>query len=188
MHKPSLPKARGAGKRNHAAKPVFQLRHPRELCLLCAVSKLRVFIKYWLVIVLWFALIFVASADTNSAQRSSRIIGPLLHWLFPEMPEETIGLVVLFARKCAHLTVYGVLALLYWRAFRKPVKNDSRPWSWIEARNSLIGVVLYATTDELHQQFVPGRFGELTDVLIDSAGGAMGLLALWAWGRWRKRW
>lgn len=188
MHEPSLPKARGAGKRNHAAKPVFQLRHPHELCLLSAVSKLRVFTKYWLVIVLWFALIFVASADTNSAQHSSRIIGPLLRWLFPEMAEETIGLVVLFARKCAHLTVYGVLALLYWRAFRKPVKGDTRPWSWIEARNALIGVVIYAITDELHQAFVPTRQGSVLDVFIDTIGGAMGLLALWAYGRWQKKW
>ena len=32
--------------------------------------------------------------------------------------------------------------------------------------------------------------GVLTDgtVLIDSTGGALGLLALWAYGRWRKKW
>ena len=166
----------------------FQLRQPRELCLLCAVFKLSDFLKYWLVIVLWFALIFVASSDTKSSQRSSRIIGPLLHWLFPEMPEETVGDVVTLARECVHLAVYGVLALLYWRAFRKPVKNDTRPWSWIEARNALIGVVIYAITDELHQAFVPSRQGSVLDVFIDTVGGAMGLLALWAYGRWRKKW
>jgi VanZ family protein len=149
--------------------------------------KLRVFLKYWLPIVLWFSLIFIASGDTNSAQRSSRIIGPLMHWLFPEMPEESVGHVVLFARKCAHLTVFGILALLYWRAFRKPIKRDPRPWSWIEARNALLGVVVYAITDELHQAFVPNRQASPTDVLIDTIGGLLGLLALWTWGRWRKR-
>jgi VanZ family protein len=152
------------------------------------VSKLRVFVKYWLVIVLWFALIFVASGDAQSSQRSSRIIGPLMRWLFPEMPEETVGEAVLVVRKCAHLTVYGVLALLYWRAFRKPMKNDTRPWSWIEARNALIGVAMYAITDEVHQTFVPPRQGTVTDVLIDTLGGAMGLLALWAFGRCRNKW
>ena len=145
-------------------------------------------VKYWLPILLWFGLIFVASGDTNSAQRSSRLIGPLLHWLFPDLSEETIGHVILFARKCAHLTVYGVLALLYWRAFRQPVKNDTRPWSWTETRNALIGVVIYAITDELHQAFVPTRQGSVLDVFIDTVGGALALLALWAWGRWRKRW
>jgi VanZ family protein len=152
------------------------------------VSRLRVFLKYWLPIVLWFALIFVASSDTQSSQRSSRIIGPLLRWLFPELAEETIGLVVLLVRKCAHLTVFGVLALLFWRAFRKPVKNDPRPWSWSEARNSLVGVFVYAVTDEVHQAFVPSRQGSALDVVIDTLGGAAALLALWIYGRWRKKW
>lgn len=35
---------------------------------------------------------------------------------------------------------------------------------------------LYAATDEFHQLFVPGRAGLLTDVLIDAAGAAIGLL------------
>jgi VanZ family protein len=78
--------------------------------------------------------------------------------------------------------------LLFWRAFRKPVKGDTRPWSWGDARNAWVGVVLYATTDELHQAFVPGRFATFHDVLIDSVGGALGLFALWIFGRWRKRW
>ncbi len=82
----------------------FGLPRCSEPCLLCAVSKLRVFLKYWLVILLWFGLIFAASSDENSARRSSSIIGPLLHWLSPNMPEETVDHVVLFARKCAHLT------------------------------------------------------------------------------------
>jgi VanZ family protein len=188
MHDSSVPKAPRAGNRNHAAKSVFQLRQPLGLCLLCAVSRLRVFVKYWLPIVLWFALIFIASGDTKSSQRSSRIIGPLMHWLFPEMSEDTIEVVVLFARKCAHLTVFGILALLYWRAFRKPVKNDTRPWSWVEARNAVIGVLIYAVTDEVHQAFVPARQGSVLDVVIDTFGGALGLLALWAYGRWRKKW
>jgi VanZ family protein len=152
------------------------------------VSKLRVLVKYWLPILFWFALIFVASGDTKSSQRSSRIIDPLLRWLFPEMSEEAIGHVVLIVRKCAHLTVYGVLALLYWRAFRKPVKKDTRPWSWTEAHHALIGVVIYAITDELHQAFVPSRQASVMDVFIDTVGGATALLALWACGRWRKKW
>lgn len=164
------------------------MRHAREVGLLCGVSKLRVFVKYWLPIVLWFALIFIASSDQQSSQRSSRIIGPIMRWLFPDMPEETVGLVILFVRKCAHLTVFGVLALLFWRAFRKPAKRDPRPWSWIEARNALIGVVIYAITDEMHQAFTPSRQGSPWDVLIDTVGGACALLALWAFGRWRKKW
>jgi VanZ family protein len=35
---------------------------------------------------------------------------------------------------------------------------------------------LYAATDEIHQLFVPGRYGKFHDVLIDSAGVAVGIL------------
>jgi VanZ family protein len=164
------------------------LPRSREPGLLCAVSKLRLFLKYWLVILLWFALIFLASSDTQSSGRSSRIVRPIVLWLFPQASPQTVEKVVLGVRKCAHLTEYAVLALLFWRAFRQPVKRDSRPWSWAEARNACLGVVLYAATDELHQWFVPSRQASLLDVLIDSSGGALGLLALWAWGRWRKWW
>ncbi len=178
----------GGGAIQIPAASVFCLPRPREPGLLCAVSNLRAFVKYWLPIVLWFALIFVASSDQDSAQRSSRIIGPLLRWLFHEMPEDTVGALVLFVRKCAHLTVFGILALLFWRAFRKPVKHDARPWSWREARHALIGVVIYAITDEVHQAFTPNRQGSSVDVLIDTVGGAAGLLALWAYGRRQRKW
>ena len=36
--------------------------------------------------------------------------------------------------------------------------------------------VLYAATDEIHQLFVPGRYGQWTDVAIDAAGVALGAM------------
>ena len=150
--------------------------------------KLRPFFKYWLPVLLWMALIFSASSDTNSFAHSSRIIAPLLHWLFPRMPDDTIHFIVLVVRKCAHLTEYAMFALLLWRALRKPVKNDPRPWLWRETRLVLLMVALYAASDEFHQCFVPTRTAQVSDVFIDAAGGAAGLLALWIIGRWQKHW
>ncbi len=37
---------------------------------------------------------------------------------------------------------------------------------------------LYAATDEFHQLFVPGRSGQISDVILDSAGALAGLLIL----------
>jgi VanZ family protein len=152
------------------------------------VLKLRLFFKYWLPVLLWMALIFSASSDANSFAHSSRIIAPVLHWLFPRMPDDMVNLNVLLVRKCAHLTEYAVLALLLWRAVRRPVKNDPRPWVWPEAGLALASVFLYAAGDEFHQIFVPKRTARVSDVFIDTAGGAAGLLALWAFGRRQKRW
>jgi VanZ family protein len=147
------------------------------------VLKFRAFLKYWLPALIWMALIFSVSNDANSFKHSSRIIAPLLHWLFPQMPDDTMHLIVLLVRKCAHLIEYTVFALLLWRALRKPMKNDPRPWIWREARLALLIVALYAASDEFHQSFVPTRTALVSDVFVDTAGGAAGLLALWAFGR-----
>jgi VanZ family protein len=152
------------------------------------VLKFRAFLKYWLPALIWMALIFSASSDANSFEHSSRIIAPFLHWLFPQMPDDTLYLIVLLVRKCAHLTEYAVFALLLWRALRKPVKNDPRPWIWPEAGLALAIIFLYAASDEFHQIFVPTRTAQVSDVFIDTAGGAASLLALWIIGRWRKHW
>src|SRR5262245_36544841 len=97
------------------------------------VSKFRSFLKYWLPMIAWMAVIFSASGDTQSVPHSSRLIRPILLWLFPHMSEDVISVVVLTARKCAHLTEYAILAWLYWRILRRPVKADPRPWSWRHA-------------------------------------------------------
>lgn len=143
---------------------------------------------YWLPVLVWLVLIFGASGDKASFQHSSRIIAPLMHWLFPHISDQGAFYFVLAFRKCAHLTEYAILALLVWSARRKPVWNDTRPWRWSEAAEGLWFVVLYAATDEFHQTFVPSREGCLRDVLIDSCGAIAGLLLLWAVGRWRKFW
>jgi VanZ family protein len=152
------------------------------------VLKLRPFLKYWLPALIWMTLIFSASSDSHSYEHSSLFVEPFLHWLFPQMPEAQVQEIHHFVRKCAHLNEYAVLALLLWRAVRRPVKNDLRPWGWPEAGLALAIVFLYAASDEFHQIFVPMRTALVSDVFIDTAGGAAGLLALWIFGRWRKHW
>jgi VanZ family protein len=150
------------------------------------VPNIRTFFKYWLPLLVWMAVVFTASSDTKSFEHSSRILAPLLRWLFPQISDDMVHLIVLTARKCAHLVEYAVFAMLLWHALHKPVKNVSCPWNWHEARLVLLLVALYAASDEFHQRFVATRTAHVTDVFIDTAGGATGLLALWLIGRWRK--
>ena len=146
------------------------------------------FAKYWLPLVLWFALIFMASRDTNSFQHSSRLIGPLVKWLLPRLTEEQVGDVVFFVRKCAHATEYAVLAWLFWRAFRQALAIPPGTWSGRVAKFAWLSATLYAVTDELHQSFVPNRQGSGWDVLLDSLGAVLGLGMIWLIGRWRRVW
>jgi VanZ family protein len=155
--------------------------HPR-------VSKLEKFLIYWLPPLGWMGLIFSVSCDTHSFQRSSGMFIPLFHWLFPGFSLETLEGIHYVVRKCAHLTEYAILALLFWRAIRQPRRDDPRPWRWDEAGLALSLVFLYAASDELHQVFVPDRTGMVSDVFVDSIGGAIGLLLLNLLGRMFKRW
>jgi VanZ family protein len=145
-------------------------------------------VLYWLPVVLWMSVIFSFSTDAGATRNTSRFIGPLLRWFDPTISDQSIHAVQLGVRKTAHLAEYAVLAVLLWRARRKPSRADPRPWRRSDALFALGIAVLFAVTDEWHQSFVPSRQGQLTDVLVDSGGAALGLLVLWMAGRWRKDW
>lgn len=147
-------------------------------------SKLKWFAKYWLPIGLWALVIVSASGDTKSVQRSSRLIEPLVRWLFPAASDEAVWNVVFVVRKGAHLTEYAVLAVLLWWGIR----GGRTGWPKRVAGPAWLVATGFAFTDEFHQMFVPGRQGSLWDVLIDSVGAAGGLFLLWWLGRWRKWW
>jgi VanZ family protein len=145
---------------------------------------IRSILKYWLPVFLWLAIIFSASADKSSGDHSSRIIGPIVRWFVPNISEENLDAIVHGVRKAAHATEYAVLALLLWHALSNtrarrgdevPASNDPRQWRWRPAIMAFVLAVLYAASDEFHQTFVPSRTGQVSDVLVDSAGAALGL-------------
>ena len=84
--------------------------------------------------------------------------------------------------KLGHMAIFGVLALLLWRALAGTT-TLRRPWAW-----ALALTVLYAITDELHQAFVPGRNASLGDVGIDAAGALIAVAIVGFVGaRWVRR-
>jgi VanZ family protein len=152
------------------------------------VSKLKLFAKYWLPLILWAAVIFSASGDKKSVHHSSRIIEPLVRWLIPDISDEAVTTTVFVVRKGAHVTEFAILAMLLWRTFRGVFGKEQTGWSQRIAFCAWLGATLFAVTDEWHQVYVPGRQGSGWDVLIDSIGAAWGVFALWLIGRWRKKW
>ncbi|MCX6876889.1 MAG: VanZ family protein [Verrucomicrobia bacterium] len=144
--------------------------------------------KFWLPPLIWMLVIFSASGDAASARHSSRVFVPLMHWLFPQMTPARIEEFHYLFRKGAHLTEFAVLALLLWHAIRHSKTSAGHQWLWQQAGLALVLVLLYAAGDEIHQAFVPGRTGQLSDVMVDTAGGIIGLSLLWLAGRIFKRW
>ncbi|HEX8559191.1 MAG TPA: VanZ family protein [Pyrinomonadaceae bacterium] len=126
----------------------------------------------------WAGFVLFASSSGFSASNTSRVIRPLLVWLFPEVTEAGLAQAHFLVRKAAHVAEYALLALLAARAFR----TSSRPAlgrRWWLASFALVAAV--ALVDEYHQSFLPSRTGTIYDSLLDMTGGAAALACAAAW-------
>lgn len=124
-------------------------------------------------LIVWLVFIAFASSVEFSAENTSRIIRPLLLWLFPNISEARITFIHFLTRKTAHFTEFAVLGLLSARAFSVSSQYMLRRL-WFFA--GLLLVVVWALLDEFHQSFVPSRTASLYDSLIDIAGGLTALI------------
>jgi VanZ family protein len=145
---------------------------------------MKSFLKYWLPVLIWLGFIVVGSTDLMSAERTSRIIAPVLHWLNPDISAQAIAQVQLFVRKFAHVTEYALLAMLSWRALRGG--TSLRASRLVEFILVWTGCAILAATDEFHQSFVPSRTASPIDVMIDICGALIGLTICWAFSMRRK--
>jgi len=127
----------------------------------------------YLPLILWMAFIFWASTSELSGQNTSRIIRPLVLWLFPGTSEEKIQVIHYVVRKLGHFTEYAILGFLAARAFSTSSGAFLRRRWFILA---LLLIVVYALLDEYHQTFEPNRRASIYDSMIDSAGGLAALL------------
>lgn len=129
----------------------------------------------WVAVVLWMGVIFFMSAQVrdDSAQLSRGLTKTLLaiiQGIFPrmEIDVQTFHFVV---RKTAHFGSYFILAVLGLNALRRSGLQGAKSLVF-----ALVICVVYAAADEFHQTFVPGRVGDVVDVLIDSSGAVTGLV------------
>jgi len=138
---------------------------------------LKAFLRYWLPLIIWLALIFVGSTDLMSVEHTSRFIGPFLRWFDPTISPFTILRVQFFMRKLAHVSEYAVLAVLLYRAFVHTALKGRRALS---AGLVLLLCAAYAATDEFHQSFVPSRTASVRDVMIDICGATLAVMLYWS--------
>jgi VanZ family protein len=130
--------------------------------------------KRWGPVIAWAVVISLFSTHVFTANNTSRIIIPLLHWMFPHASPHALDRMHFFVRKSGHLTEYFILSLLILRGIRGGRPATTRlAWAAI----AVLCVAAYASLDEFHQSFVPGRTAAVSDVMIDTSGGAAAQLA-----------
>ncbi|NJP38625.1 VanZ family protein [Alkalicoccus luteus] len=129
---------------------------------------MKTIVTSWALVLAWMGLIFYFSHQPGdrSGEMSSGVLQALTA-LLPFEPSETFHFLL---RKSAHFTVYAVLGILLLRALKLHA-SGKKAVAW-----ALLISCLYAVSDEYHQTFIPGRSGEVGDVLIDTVGAGSGIL------------
>lgn len=98
----------------------------------------------------------------------------IIFWLShqPQLPSAANFWSDLIIKKGAHVTVYGILYFLVWRAQRRLTGKMAWALPWLLTLG-------YAISDEWHQSLVPGRMPHPRDVGLDMLGASLALAGLW---------
>ncbi len=144
----------------------------------------RVVWIFFILSLFWMGVIFFFSAQP--AVQSSKLSTDTTQWLLSsnhsilkDLTEQLHrldqkGVLEFFIRKLAHAAEYGILAVFLGITISFH-SNWNRKWQL-----KTVGLCgLYACTDEFHQLFVPGRAGQIRDVVIDTAGAVCAVLLIW---------
>ena len=119
----------------------------------------------------WMVTVFMLSHQIaeDSSKTSSNFITVIIKLFNKDIEQEQLETIMLkvetIVRKLAHFVLYtlgGMLITIMFINFKEYITKT-------KIASFLLGAT-YAITDEIHQLFVPGRSGEIRDVLIDSTG------------------
>ena len=135
---------------------------------------MKSFARYWLPPLVWMALIWSISSDLGSTDHSAGPFAWIMTVLFPWATPAQIELAHVAVRKLGHMVEYAILAVLW---FRTLYAGRRLPFT-SSALMSLAISIAWAITDEVHQSFVPSRNASALDVIVDSTGATLVLLAL----------
>ena len=136
-------------------------------------------IIYMLALIIWMAIVFIFSnqpADVSS-KASGGITEKVVHAItkdnkkITQTQREQIETII---RKCAHFTLYLIGGILTTNLLSTTKVKDKHIILY-----AIVFCFVYAITDEVHQLFVPGRSGELRDVIIDTLGATTGTMLFW---------
>ena len=138
-----------------------------------------------ILIIFWMGLIFSFSSDNadQSNKKSDGIIITMVEAFYGrdlsiDEKDKWINYLVVPVRKGAHVGVYFILGLL--------VVSFINELYLFNYKTILIagGVcLLYACSDEIHQLLVPGRSGQVKDVLLDFLGSLLAIISYYFIGK-----
>ncbi|HJT00596.1 MAG TPA: VanZ family protein [Terriglobales bacterium] len=143
--------------------------------------------REWTAAILWLILIAIESTPWLSAQNTGHVLYQLLASFFGSINVSGVSAANAVLRKVGHVTGYGILSWLLFRAWRVTLGSYrgaawALPWSVI----AFFMTAAVASLDEWHQSFLPSRTGTIHDVYLDSASALAVQILLFAIFRKRR--
>lgn len=130
------------------------------------------FVKYWIPIIVLFGIMFWMSGGNFTSGRTSEFFFPKIKSMFPGLSPEGVTFVHELIRKIAHVVEFFLLGLLLsFAVYRSPLKIAD----FKKAVLIIILLVIFTLADELRQSLVALRTASIVDVVLDMAGGVMGM-------------
>lgn len=123
----------------------------------------------WGFLFFWMIIIFIFSNQPHSGEATRSIIEQIIPTIKTNALIDIINFII---RKSAHITEYFILTILTISLLKEYTKKER-----VIITLSILFCFLYASTDEFHQSLVPGRTSTFKDVLIDTSGGLIAMLA-----------
>lgn len=140
-------------------------------------------LKAWVATILWLIVIAIESSAYLSAHNTSKILYPLVHFLFG-VDRAGFEPWHFFLRKSGHVIGYALLSVLLFRAWRETLPASGQKWTLRWATVALLGTIVVASLDEWHQSFLPSRTGRWQDVVLDTSAGVGAQVLLFLLSRW----
>lgn len=135
----------------------------------------------WIMLLIWMVIIFLMSHQPGEVSSSqSDLVIKIFEFLGINLNSYFEEMATLIIRKAAHFTEYLILFILLYRVLCFYIDKKSAKLY------SLLGVFLYAGSDEIHQYFIPGRNMALKDVIIDTSGGFFAMVITWIYEKIKK--
>ena len=117
------------------------------------------------------AVMFTLSTSYFGSAFTKPIIGRILDFIGYGYGASSLTTADFIVRKSAHVFVYAVLAVLWYRA----VMKGSRLNMVKAGLTVLLICALWASSDEIHQYLAGGRGAEVSDVILDSTTSAIAI-------------
>jgi VanZ family protein len=143
--------------------------------------------REWLAAIVWLILIAIESTPWLSFQNTGHVLSQLVRWFFGPVNSSGVNWVNTALREVGHVTGYGVLSWLFFRALRATARAGFPAWALSWAVTAFFLTAAVASLDEWHQTILPSRTGSIHDVYLDSAAALAVQVLLFAFLRKRRR-